>query len=92
MYSYFDKCLMNNALEEWRSVILHEEDQMVKNFKFLFERWFNALLPDYAFLVQKEWMMNTMRKLYIMKVKELGNRLKILSYFLTLMPHDEKKV
>ena len=26
-----------------------------------------------------------------MKVKDFGNRLKTLSYFLTLMPHDEEK-
>ena len=34
MYSYFDKCLLDNALEEWRSVTPHEDDQTVENFKF----------------------------------------------------------
>jgi hypothetical protein len=33
MYSYFDKCLLDNALEEWCSVTPHEGDQTVKNFK-----------------------------------------------------------
>ena len=68
MYSYFDKCLMDNALEVWWSVIPHEEDQMVKNFKFLLEEWFNALLLDNAFLAQKERITNTMKKPYIMKI------------------------
>ena len=34
MYSYFNKCLLDNALEEWRSVTPHEDDQTVKHFKF----------------------------------------------------------
>ena len=53
-YSYFDKCLLDNALEEWRSVMPHEDDQAVKNFKFSMEEWFNALLPNNSFLAQKE--------------------------------------
>ena len=91
MYSYFDKCLLDNALEEWRSVMPHEDDQTVENFKFSLEEWFNALLPNNAFLSQKEWMMNTMKKPFIMKVKDFGNRLKTLNQFLTLMPHDDNK-
>ena len=27
MFSYFDKCLADNALEEWRSVTPHSDDQ-----------------------------------------------------------------
>jgi hypothetical protein len=91
MYSYFDKCLLDNALEEWRSVTPHEDDQTVENFKISMEEWFNALLPDNAFLAQKEWMMNTMKKPFIMKVKDFDNRLKTLNCFLTLMPHDDNK-
>ena len=91
MFSYFDKCLMDNALEEWHLVTPHEDDQTSENFKFLLEEWFNALLLDNAFLAQKEWMTNSMKKPYIMKVKDFGNRLKTLSRFLTLMPHDEEK-
>ena len=91
MYSYFDKCLLDNALEEWRLVMPHEDDQTVKSFKFSLEEWFNALLPDSAFLAQKEWMTNTMKKPFIMKVKDFGNRLKTLNRFLTLMPHDDDK-
>jgi hypothetical protein len=91
MYPYFDKCLLDNALEEWRSVTPHEDDQTVENFKFSMEEWINALLPDNAFLAQKEWMMNTMKKPFIMKVKDFGNRLKTLNRFLTLMPHDDDK-
>ena len=79
MYSYFDKCLLDNALEEWRLVTPREDDQTVENFKFSLEEWFNALLPDSAFLAQKEWMMNTMKKPFIMKVKDFGNRLKTLN-------------
>ena len=62
MYSYFNKCLLDNALEEWHLVMPHEDDQTVENFMFSLEEWFNALLPDNAFLSQKEWMMNTMKK------------------------------
>ena len=54
MYSYFNTCLLDNALEEWRSVMPHEDDQAVKNFKFSMEEWFNALLPNNSFLAQKE--------------------------------------
>ena len=53
MYSYFDKCLLDNALEEWRSVTPHEDDQMVENFKFFLGEWFIALLLDNTFLTQK---------------------------------------
>ena len=87
MYSYFNMCLLDNALEEWHSVMPHDDDQAVKNFKFSMEEWFNALLPNNAFFAQKEWMMNTMKKLFIMKVKDFGS-LKTLNYFLTLMPYD----
>jgi hypothetical protein len=45
------------------------------------EEWFNALLPDNAFLAQKEWMTNTMKKPFVMKVKDFGNRLKTLIFF-----------
>ena len=34
MFSYFDKCLLDNALEEWCLVMPHEDDQTVENFKF----------------------------------------------------------
>ena len=86
MYSYFNKCHLDNSLEEWHLVTPHEDDQTVENFE-----WFNALLPNNAFLAQKEWMMNTMKKLFIMRVKDFGNRLKRLNFFLTLMPHDDDK-
>ena len=56
MYSYFDKCILDNALEEWCSVMPHEDDQMVENFKFSLKEWFIALLLDNAFISQKEWM------------------------------------
>ena len=80
MYSYFDKCLLHNALEEWHSVMPHDDDQTVKNFKFSFEQWFTALQPNNVFLAQTEWMINTMRKSDIMKVKGFGNRLKTLNF------------
>ena len=32
-----------------------------------------------------------MKKPFIMKVKNFGNRLKTLDYYLTLMPHNDKK-
>ena len=91
MFSYFNKCLTDNALEEWRAVTPHEDDQTAENFKYSIEEWFITLLPGNAFLTQKEWMTNTMKKPYIMKVKDFGNRLKTLNHFLTLMPHDEDK-
>jgi hypothetical protein len=91
MYSYFNNCLLDNALEEWCSVTPHEDDQTVKNFKFSLEEWFNTLLPNNAFLAQKEWMTNTMKKPFVVKVKDFVNRLKTLNCFLTLMPHDDNK-
>jgi hypothetical protein len=91
MFSYFDKCLLDNALHEWRLVTPHEDNQTVENFKYSLEEWFTALLPDDAFLAQKEWMGNVMKKSYTIKVKDFGNRLKMLNRFLTLMPHDDKK-
>ena len=90
MYSYFDKCLLDNALEEWRSVMPHEDDQTIKNFKFSLEKWFIALLPDNAFLTQKEWMTNSMKKPFTMKVKDFANRSKTLNRYLTLMQNDDK--
>ena len=91
MYSYFDKCLLDNVLDKWRLVTPHKDDQTIKNFKFSLEEWFTALPPDDAFLVQKEWMTNVMRKPYTMKVKDFGNRLKKLNSFLTLMLHNNEK-
>ena len=61
MFSYFDKCLLDNALDKWRSVTPHEDNQTVENFKYSLEEWFTALLPDDAFLAQKEWMANVMK-------------------------------
>ena len=52
---------------------------------------FLTLLPDNAFLTQKEWMMNSMKKPFGMKVKDFRNRLKTLNQFLALMPHDKDK-
>ena len=59
-YSYFDKCLTDNALEEWRSVTPHQDDQTIENFKYSQEEWLTSLLPDNAFVSQKEWMANIM--------------------------------
>ena len=79
MFSYFNKCLMDNTLEEWRSVTPHEDDQTVETFKYSIEEWFSTLLPDNAFLIQKEWMTNTMKKPFVMRVKDFENRLKTLN-------------
>ena len=54
MFSDFNICLLDNAHEEWCSVMPHKDDQTVESFKFHLEEWFNALLPDNAFLAQKE--------------------------------------
>jgi hypothetical protein len=62
-----------------------------QDFQVSLEEWLSALLPNNALLTQKEWMMNTMKKPYIMKVKDFGNRLKTFNHFLTLLPHDDKK-
>ena len=90
LYSYFDKCLTDNALEEWRSVTPHQDNQTLENFKYSQEEWLTSLLPDNAFVSQKEWMVNVMHKPYTMKVKDFGNRIKTLNRFLALMPHDEQ--
>ena len=36
MYSYFDKCLTDNALEVWRSVTPHPDDQTIENFQSIY--------------------------------------------------------
>ena len=74
MYSYFNKCLLDNALEEWLPVTPHKDDQTPENFKYTLEEWFSKLLPDNAFLTQKEWMTNSMKKPFGMKVKGFENR------------------
>ena len=90
MYSYFNKCLTDNPLEEWRSVTPHPDDQTIENFQYSQEEWLTSLLPDNAFVSQKEWMTNVMRKPYSMKVKDFGNRKKTLNRFLALMPHEDQ--
>ena len=72
MFSYFNKCLTDIVLEEWCIVTPHEDNQAVENFKYSIEEWFITLLPSNNFLTQKEWMTKTMKKLYIMKVKDLA--------------------
>ena len=42
MFSYFNKCLTDNALEEWHAVTPHEDGQTVENFKYSIEEWFNT--------------------------------------------------
>ena len=37
MYSYFNKCLLDNALEEWLPVTPHKDDQTPENFKYTLE-------------------------------------------------------
>ena len=64
MYSYFNKSLTDNALEEWSWVTPNKDDQMVKNFKYFPEEWFITLLPNNTFVTQKEWMTNTMKTPY----------------------------
>jgi hypothetical protein len=34
MFSHFDNCCLDNMLEEWHSVMPHEDHQTVQNFKF----------------------------------------------------------
>ena len=91
IYSSFDKCLSDNVLEECCSAMPHEDDQMAKTFKFSLKECFIALLPDNTFLTQKEWITNMMKELYTKRIKDIGNRLKTLNHYLTLMPHDDKK-
>ena len=42
MYSFFDKCLLENALKGWQPVMPHEVDQRVQNFEFSLAGWFMA--------------------------------------------------
>ena len=88
VFAYFNTCLLDNALEEWHSVTPHEDNQTVENFKFFLLEWFNAFLPNNTFLTQKEWMTNTTKNLYTLKVKDFGNISKTLNCFLTFMPND----
>ena len=83
IFSNFQKCLLDNAFEEWNLVMPHEDDQTVENFKFSLQKWFTSLLPNNSFFAQKEWMTNTMEKPYFMKVNDIGNRLKTLNCVLT---------
>ena len=71
MFPYFDKCLADNALEEWHSVMPHSDNQTTKTFDYSIEEWLTSLLPDNAFVSQKEWITNMMQKSYTMKVKDL---------------------
>jgi hypothetical protein len=87
MFSYFDKCLADNALEEWHSVTPHSDNQIEENFDVSIEEWLTSLLPDNAFVSQKEWITNMMQKPYTMKVKDFGNCLKTPNCLLHLMPH-----
>ena len=89
-YSYLDKCLTDNTLEEWRSVTPHQDDQALENFKYSQEEWLTSLFPDNTFVSQKEWMAHIMCKPYTMRVKNFGNQIKILNHFLTLMPHNKQ--
>jgi hypothetical protein len=41
MYSFFDKCLLNNALKGWQPVMPHV-DQRVENFESSLAEWFMA--------------------------------------------------
>ena len=79
MFLYFNKCLIDNTLEEWRSITPHKDDQTVENFKYLLKEWFSALKPNSVFLTQKEQKTNTMKNPFIMIIKDLGNRLKIIN-------------
>jgi hypothetical protein len=90
MYSYFDKCLTDNSLEEWYSVTPHPDDQTIENFQYSQGEWLTSLLPDNLFVSQKEWMTNVMHKPYSMKVKDFGIRIKTLNCFLALMPHKDQ--
>jgi hypothetical protein len=91
IFSYFDKGLAHNALEEWRSVMPHSDNQTTENFDYSIEEWLISLLPDNAFVSQKEWMTNMMRKPFTMKMKYFGNHLRTLNHLLHLMPCDHDK-
>ena len=54
IFSYFDVCLADNALEEWHSIMPHSDNQTAENFKFSIEERLISLLPDNIFVSQKE--------------------------------------
>jgi hypothetical protein len=54
MFSYFDRCLADNALGEWHSIRLYSDNQTAENFGFSIEEWLISLLPDNIFVSQKE--------------------------------------
>ena len=89
-YSSFNKFLTDNALEKWRLVAPHQDDQTVENFKFSEEEWLTPILPENALVLQEEWMTNVMHKPYTMKVKDFCNCIKTLSCLLALMPYGEQ--
>ena len=91
MFSYFDKGLADNTLEEWHSVMPHSDNQTTETFEYLIEEWLTLLLSDNAFVSQKEWMTNMMQKPYTMMVKDFGNCLKTLNHLLHLLPHDHEE-
>jgi hypothetical protein len=90
LFSYFNKCLLDYALDVWWSVMLHNDDPTIKSFKFSLKEWVINLLPDNKFLAKKEWMTHTMKKPYTIKVKDFGNSLEVLNCYSTKMPHDDK--
>jgi hypothetical protein len=90
MFSYFDNCLTDIALEERLSVTLHHDDQTIENYQYSQVEWLTSLLPKNEFISQKERMTNVMCKPYSMKVTDFGNLIKALNYFLALIPHDNQ--
>ena len=67
--------------------MLHSDNQTAENIDFSFEEWLTSLLPDNAYVSQKEWMINMMQKPYTTKVKDFRNCLKTLSHLLHLILH-----
>jgi hypothetical protein len=90
MFSNIDMCFTDNALEEWQLVTPHQDDQTIEKFQYFQEEWLTSLLPDNAFVSQKEGMTNIMQKPYSIKVKDFGNLIKKLNCFFALMPHEDQ--
>ena len=89
LFNYFAKCLTMNALAEWRIVTpLAQEDCTKDSFLTVQQAWLESLLPHHAFLCQKEWMNNTLKRPFTMKVQEFGNRLRVFNHLLDLFPQS----
>ena len=93
LYSYFDKCLLDNVLDKWQWQWLtpHEDNQTIKNFKFSLEELLTALHLDDAFCSSKGMDDKCHEKAIHNESQGLWQQIQDIKLFQTLMPHNYEK-